>query len=233
MSRIILPLDNFKSKKEILTFVNKIKDIEKELGINSIHSFKLNDALIQFGLDIIRCIKLKGYKVMADPKLYDIPNTMNNSLNALIKAGADIITIHCSSAYIPQNQEQADRIAGVTVLTSMSEVTCKDIYNRSVQDTVNNFAANSVAFGYKYMVCSAQDLNSLDSDYKNKFDFICPGIRPKWYLTEDDQSRVATPEFAIQKGAELLVIGRPILKAKDMFKAICETNDEISKALLN
>jgi orotidine-5'-phosphate decarboxylase len=43
---------------------------------------------------------------------------------------------------------------------------------------------------------------------------ITPGVRPVGSEV-NDQARVATPEEAIQAGADLLVIGRPITRASD------------------
>ena len=38
---------------------------------------------------------------------------------------------------------------------------------------------------------------------------VTPGIRPAWAAT-GDQSRIMTPQKAIEAGADYLVIGRPI-----------------------
>jgi orotidine-5'-phosphate decarboxylase len=59
---------------------------------------------------------------------------------------------------------------------------------------------------------------------------ICPGVRPLWYAAGDDQTRTATPADAIRDGADLLVIGRPILRAADMVAALEQTNAEIEAA---
>ena len=60
---------------------------------------------------------------------------------------------------------------------------------------------------------------------------ICPGIRPSWYREDDDQHRTATPAAAIRQGADLLVIGRPLLGADDIAGAVERTNAEIAQAL--
>jgi orotidine-5'-phosphate decarboxylase len=60
---------------------------------------------------------------------------------------------------------------------------------------------------------------------------ICPGIRPDWYSQVDDQTRIATPASAVRSGADLLVIGRPILTADDIVAAVERTNDEIDSVL--
>jgi orotidine-5'-phosphate decarboxylase len=60
---------------------------------------------------------------------------------------------------------------------------------------------------------------------------ICPGIRPSWYREDDDQQRTATPADAIRQGADLLVIGRPLLGAADIAGAVERTNTEIAQAM--
>ena len=80
----------------------------------------------------------------------------------------------------------------------------------------------------EYLVCSAQDLKLIHAlDIKK----ICPGIRPRWYLQDDDQERTATPAEAIKNGADLLVIGRPLLKSDDIVGAVQRTNAEIEAAV--
>ena len=81
---------------------------------------------------------------------------------------------------------------------------------------------------YEYLVCSAQDLEPIRAVGIKK---ICPGIRPRWYLRDDDQARTATPAEAVKNGADLLVIGRPILKSDDLVGAVQRTNAEIAAAV--
>lgn len=227
MEKIILPLDGFTELATILHVIRKVQEAEMHEGAKVIWGFKVNDALIQHGLDIVKRIKEEGFRVFADPKLKDIPNTINNSVTRLIDAGADIISVHCSGQYIPTN-EIRKHIAGITVLTSMSEKQCRWAYGSSIRETVVRFYAEAKICGYGYLVCSPKELNYFDFD--DSMVKITPGIRPEWYQKEDDQKRVATPADAIKAGTDLLVIGRPILKAVDMLDAIKQTNKEIALA---
>jgi orotidine-5'-phosphate decarboxylase len=76
-------------------------------------------------------------------------------------------------------------------------------------------------------VCSPLELSQIRSVAIKK---ICPGVRPAWYQGQDDQHRAATPAEAIANGADFLVIGRPLLNAKDMVATIRQTNAEIAGA---
>ena len=60
------------------------------------------------------------------------------------------------------------------------------------------------------------------------FKVLCPGIRPEW-SSKDDQKRLATPKFAIEQGADYLVIGRAVTKAQDCLEAMRKIYDEIGE----
>jgi orotidine-5'-phosphate decarboxylase len=180
------------------------------------------------GLTVLPDIKRHG-RVMLDFKLYDIPSAMTESLTLHLTAGADITTVHCTSGYNPVDHGlKRDHIAGVTILTSMGREDFRRYYRgESPQRMVAQMAAEAVS-RYAYLVCSATDLESIQTlDIKK----ICPGIRPSWYRGDDDQQRTATPAAAIRQGADLLVIGRPLLGADDIAGAIERTNAEIVQAL--
>ena len=60
-----------------------------------------------------------------------------------------------------------------------------------------------------------------------------PGIRPLCSLVEnDDQSRIVTPSQAIVKGADRIVIGRPITQAKNPREMVKKTLEEIEEGLI-
>lgn len=224
MEKIIIPLDGMQNELQIVEFITKIQKAEMAAGEKIIWGFKVNDALVQYGVDIIELIKNEGFKVFADPKLKDIPNTIDNSLKKLIGVGADIVSVHCSADYNPKI-ECAEKIAGITVLTSMSEERCKKIYGASIEVVVNKFAMLARVNEYGYCVCSSRDIPFLPVMHNTKI--ICPGIRLE--DGKDDQKRVMTPNEAINAGADLLVIGRPILNHPDPVEAIRMTNEEIQK----
>jgi orotidine-5'-phosphate decarboxylase len=54
----------------------------------------------------------------------------------------------------------------------------------------------------------------LRREIKKKFLIVTPGIRPA-SAAAADQKRIATPKEALEAGSDYLVVGRPILEAKD------------------
>jgi orotidine-5'-phosphate decarboxylase len=189
--------------------------------------FKIRRTVLEQGLGVLGRIKAFG-NVMLDFKLYDIPSAMTESLRMHLDAGADITTVHCTSGYdpAPEGVDKA-RIAGVTILTSMDTPRFMRYYRgEAIADMVRRMAEDAVS-RYAYLVCSPRELERIRSVAVKK---ICPGIRPAWYAPADDQQRIATPAEAIRHGADLLVIGRPLLQARDLPAAIHRTNAEIEAA---
>ncbi|MFH0755249.1 MAG: orotidine-5'-phosphate decarboxylase [bacterium] len=203
-NKIIIALDGITEKKAL-----QIAKLLKEY----VWGFKINDLLFE-NIKIIQKLKKFG-KVFADAKLYDIPNTVSNSVKRLSKAGADIITVHASGGIemmksAKQNAGQS-KIIAVTVLTSFKKNSKKVI----------SLVKNSIEANVDGVVCSGHDLSAIrhipNSQSLLK---IVPGIRPIWYKKKDDQKQIITPDESFKLGADYLVIGRPILDAKDIVKAL-------------
>lgn len=181
-------------------------------------------------LSIIRELKEYG-NVMADPKIYEIPDDMEHGVRRILDAGADIVTVHCSPLWEPP-MDLTDRVVGVTVLTSFDNQKCREVYGTTPSLKVSWFMKKLVPFGYQYFVCSAADLRSAAVNglvKAGKIKPICPSIRLSDQIIEgDDQalSRKVTPAQAIACGAELIVVGRPIQTAEDPLAVVDRINSE-------
>ena len=203
-NKLIVALDHINLDKSI-KFVKEVSDI--------IWGVKLRALVLEHSLDVIS--EFKQYcNVMLDFKLYDIASAMDESIRMHLHHGVDITTVHCSSMFIPENTYK-NNVIGVTVLSSMKQ---KD-FSLFSNDKICNVVSDMVDFAdnnYGGIVCSPLELSGMGKPDLLK---ICPGVRPEGYITEDDQSRVDTPCSTIKNGADLIVIGRPILLAKDMVGA--------------
>lgn len=207
---VIIALDGM-PKAKALTLAESLK--------GSVWGFKLNDLLLGEGVSVIKEFKKFG-NVFADPKLYDIPNTVSNGVKRLVEAGADIITVHASggtdmlkAAYSEAKQAE---IFAVTVLTSFSDEGCKEVYRVGTAEQVIHLAECVVNAKGEGIVCSPKELSLLRKNESTKnLKFLTPGIRPSWYGTKDDQSRVTSPKEAVEMGSKYIVIGRPITHAEN------------------
>ncbi len=205
---IIVALDGVSANKAL-----RIARLLKGL----VWGFKVNDLLFQ-DFKIIKKLKRYG-RVFVDVKLYDIPNTVQNSVTRLSGAGADIITIHASGGI--EMMKAAKIVAGkakiiaVMFLTSFEKISKKNFSN-----LINDIERA----GVDGLVCSAHELKYLKNTKLLK---IVPGIRPQWYQKQDDQKRTMAPKAALVAGADFLVIGRPIIESRDFHKSLVRIMDEI------
>lgn len=162
--------------------------------------------------------------VMADVKLHDIPSTMENSIDKLAGAGADIISIHCSSNYRPRNIDHLKYLAGVMTLTSFTDIEIKWIYDKPHEEIVRAFSDIALMNRYEYIVGSVKDMNIIQDNPLKK---ICTGIRPSWYPERHDQVRIATVREALRTEPEFIVVGRPVAAAENKMETIKRLYAEI------
>lgn len=222
-NRIILSLDG--PMKYSLDVLEDVLNEQEVLGKSLIWGVKLNSLLLHDGIHLIRVLRQQGIRVMADPKLFDIASTMNNSSYILHNAGANIFTVHGITGFSVPNKDIMAKMACVTVLTSWTDAMCKQLFNKDLKTMVRTMATFAETAGYGYLVCAPTDLDML-SDINIKK--ICPGVRPEWYNKDDDQERTMGPYQTLLEGAEYIVIGRPILGDKVPIDALLRLNEDMN-----
>ena len=79
------------------------------------------------------------------------------------------------------------------------------------------------------MVASAGEIKKIRKTLGEDFIILTPGIRPAGSRV-DDQKRVATPTEAIKAGANLIVVGRPIISASDPLRVVKNILKELGNA---
>jgi len=189
-------------------------------------------------------LKSKDKRVFLDLKFHDIPNTMMSAVRACIKDGVWMMTIHVSDyegmrMCAQVAREEAQRlgivkplIVGVTVLTSMSDEDLESVgCNLSTKDAAIKRARLAKEAGLDGVVCSAKEVADIVSACGDDFVTVCPGIRPA-SSELGDQKRVVTPAQAIENGAKLLVVGRPITRAQNPKLAADQIVKEIEGELV-
>jgi orotidine-5'-phosphate decarboxylase len=177
------------------------------------------------GPSVIAMIKKKGAKVFLDLKFNDIPNTMVKAARELLKYKVAIFTVHTLAG--PQGLKEVSRICkgsktkvlGVTILTSICPHFLQDLkIQRTLSDEVLYLAKMAKRCGLDGVICSMQEAKIIRKHLGKNFIIVTPGIRPKG-AQKNDQKRTATPQEAIAAGADYIVVGRPIIEAKDSLKA--------------
>jgi orotidine-5'-phosphate decarboxylase len=134
------------------------------------------------------------------------------------------VTIHCSSNYRPKNTGLLKYIAGVTALTSFTDLEIKWIYDKSYEEIVRAFSDMALMNNYEYIMGSVKEMKYIQDNPLKK---ICTGIRPSWYQERHDQVRIATVKEALRSEAEFIVIGRPITTAGNVKEVIERVYSEL------
>jgi len=184
----------------------------------------------------------RSARVFLDIKLHDIPNTVAGAVTSAADLGVSLVTLHGSGgrAMLRAAREAADAAAGserirlvaVTVLTSLSPADLKEvgIGAASVEDQVARIVDLAVDEGIDGVVVSPREAEVVRRRVGDALWIVTPGVRPAG-PTHDDQARVATPAEAIAAGSDLLVVGRPVVRADDPASAARDCVREIEGAL--
>lgn len=208
--------------------VSSLKDVDKivsRLG-PAVSFYKVGLRLFtHYGPDVIRFLKRKGKRVFLDLKLHDIPNTVAEACREAVAHRVDILTVHAlgggamlAAAAQAVREESRKRkipkpwVLGVTVLTSMDSLGEIGIA-RAPAAQVLKLAALALGSGLDGVISSPLEIAPLRKKFKNRLKIVTPGIRLAG--ASDDQKRVLTPQEAFRLGADAIVVGRPILQAKD------------------
>ena len=171
------------------------------------------------GPDGIRRLGRLGLPLFLDLKLHDIPNTVAGALRSLSALDVAIVNVHAGGGLAMMQAARGacrpgTRLIAVTVLTSLDEA---DLSAMGVfgdpHAQVLRLAALTREAGLDGVVCSSREVAALKADWDDGL-FVVPGIRPAGAAT-GDQKRVMTPRAALDAGAGILVIGRPITSAPD------------------
>lgn len=183
-----------------------------------------------------------GVPLFLDLKLHDIPNTVAGAMRAAVAMAPAMTTVHAVGGFemmkaaVEAAGEAAAKqgvarpaILAVTVLTSMGQAELPAIgVAGSVDDQVRRLAGLAQSAGVDGVVCSAHEVESLRAQCGPDLKLVIPGIRPAWSAA-NDQKRILTPAEAIARGADILVIGRPITAADDPAEAARRIQDELGR----
>jgi orotidine-5'-phosphate decarboxylase len=184
----------------------------------------------------VRRIASLGLPIFLDLKLHDIPNTVAKAVAALAPIEPAILTVHAAGGAGMLSAAKAaagprTRLIAVTVLTSLDAVDLESIGVRAApSEQVVRLATLARDCGIDGIVCSGEEVASVRGFWPDGF-FVVPGVRPEG-ADSADQKRVITPRQAIDDGASVLVIGRPITGSTDPARAIAEIAGSLNKEVI-
>ncbi|MDV6344357.1 orotidine-5'-phosphate decarboxylase [Nitrosomonas sp. Is37] len=223
--RIIVALD-FSNKKQALEFTCKL---DKNLC-----RIKVGKELFTIGgPQLIEQLMGYGFDIFLDLKYHDIPNTVASACRAASDLGVWMVNVHALGGrkMLIAAQEalstKKTKLIAVTLLTSLNKSDLHEIgLNEEPINIVQRLALLASDCSLDGVVCSAMEAPQLRKIIPKDFCLVTPGIRPL-NCNKNDQTRVATPQEAIQSGADYLVIGRPITQSPNPLLMLQQLNHEI------
>lgn len=191
------------------------------------HKIKAHVGGLKLGLEFfaahgqqgVREMGAVGLPIFLDLKLHDIPNTVAGAIHALRGLAPSILTVHTAGGRAMMEDAKAaapetTKVVGVTVLTSLDG---DDLGAMGVAGgehaQVERMTRLAHEAGLDGVVCSGFEVAAARKLWRDGC-FVVPGVRPAGG-TVGDQKRVMTPRQALDNGASILVIGRPITRAED------------------
>ena len=227
--RIIVALDTDSAEAAL----SIVRALSGEVGM-----FKVGMELFpRGGPELIREIRSTDAKVFLDLKFHDIPNTVAGAVRSAAALGVTFATLHATGgrAMLRAAAEAAGgtglTLLAVTVLTSLDDDDLAEVgFRSSAGESVLRLAELAAGERVGGIVCSAREVEAVRGRLGPGPVLVTPGVR----LPEDetgDQKRVVTPYEAVRRGADYLVVGRPITRATDPVAAARIFAAEMSRGL--
>ncbi|MES9958973.1 MAG: orotidine-5'-phosphate decarboxylase [Sedimenticola sp.] len=226
--RIIVALD-FPAEAPALELVSSLDPSLCRLKVGK-------EMFTRLGPAFVEKLAARGFDIFLDLKFHDIPNTVAAACAAAADLGVWMMNVHASGGRKMmetardrlEGLSQRPLLIGVTILTSMGEEDIAEVgYSGTPADNVSRLARLADASGLDGIVCSPLEASVVRPDVSGDFLLVTPGVRPAFAST-DDQKRIMTPRNALENGADMLVIGRPITAAEDPMEALRLIQGEIA-----
>jgi orotidine-5'-phosphate decarboxylase len=191
--------------------------------------FKIGKQLFTHaGPQAVRLIQNLGGEIFLDLKFHDIPNTVAKAAVEATRLGVKMFNVHASGSLemmratvkevrrvCRQEKRRRPIMLAVTVLTSLNQDDLQRVgVERKVADQVVRLALLTKEAGMDGVVASPHEVADIREACGRRFVIVTPGIRPA-FASHNDQQRVMTPRGAIRAGVDYIVVGRPIVEAKD------------------
>ncbi|MEK7815203.1 MAG: orotidine-5'-phosphate decarboxylase [Pseudomonadota bacterium] len=178
----------------------------------------------------------RGFDVFLDLKYHDIPTTVARACTRAAALGVWMLNVHAlggrrmlEAAREAVEGPRRPLLLAVTLLTSLEARDTGEIgLTNDIGGQVERLAQLASDCGLDGVVCSPLEVDRLRQRFTKPFALVTPGIRPA--AAADDQRRTLTPAEAIARGADYLVIGRPVTRAADPQAALAGIDEEIRQA---
>ncbi len=203
--------------------VERASELVEQLG-DSVEFYKVGLQLFMAGgyFDLVDRLVRQGKKVFVDLKFFDVPQTVGSAVRQLSHRGVSFTSAHGTDPILEAAVSAGNgvKILAVTVLTSLDQSDIQDLgFKTDVEKLVLSRAKRALRIGCDGIISSGLEVSALRENYGEGFIVVVPGIRPVINKQVDDQKRTVDVEEAFNKGADYIVVGRPIQNAPDPHKA--------------
>jgi orotidine-5'-phosphate decarboxylase len=223
--------------------LDRVRELVQMLA-SEVGMFKVGKQLFTHaGSQVVRLIHELGGEIFLDLKFHDIPSIVAKAAIEATRLGVKMFNVHASGSLEMMRttvtevrrvcrQENRNRpiMLAVTVLTSLDQNDLRKVgVSGEVADQVVRLAVLTREAGMDGVVASSHEIADIREACGRRFVIVTPGIRP---LSEkrDDQRRVMTPAEAMRSGVDYIVVGRPILQARDPVQAARDIVAEMEHA---
>lgn len=217
--------------------VRKLKPLVK--------TFKVGQELFTAeGPRAVQMVHAHECRVFLDLKFHDIPSTVSGGCASAARLGVFMLNVHAlgggrmmSEAVRAAYETAAEKktrpplLLAVTVLTSLAKRDLEEVgIKKKIEAEVKALALLSKKCGMNGVVASGDEISLIREAVRRPFLVVTPGVRPTW-AARGDQNRVVTPKEALRRGADYIVVGRPITRDKDPRGAAERVLEEMRGAL--
>ena len=225
--RLIFALDA-PGREQALAWVDRPGD--------TVTFYKIGMELLASGdyFSVLDELARRDKKIFVDLKFFDIPATVAGVIRGLSRWPVTFATVHGWHAGMMQAAAEARtgemRLLAVTVLTSMDGNDLKNLgISGDPATIVVQRALAAQSSGIDGVIASGQEAGLIRQACGPAFSIVCPGIRPGGPAADDQKRTVGVAE-AFQRGADAIVVGRPISLAGDPAAAAQAIQAEILRS---
>ncbi|NPV59162.1 MAG: orotidine-5'-phosphate decarboxylase [Actinobacteria bacterium] len=187
------------------------------------------------GREVVDYILGRGKQVFLDLKYYDIPETVEKAVARVAAMGVSLLTVHGNAAIVQGAVRGRGgsglKLLAVTVLTSLDQADIEEMgYGCLLEELVMHRVRKAREYGCDGVVCSPKEIEAVRREAGEGFLVVTPGIRSS--LGEGEKhKRFASAGEAMRRGADYLVVGRPITQARDPRSAALEIIEQMREGL--
>jgi len=195
------------------------------------------------GPAVVRELVRSGERVFLDLKFHDIPHIVGEACARAAELGVILVTAHAAGGpgmlraarkalEKHARRGRRPRLLGVTILTSLGPAEVSRVgFSGRVRANVVRLARLAQRSGCDGVVAAPTDVAAIRRVCGKKFLIVTPGIRATGKRKAADQARVATAAEAVRAGANYVVVGRAILKARSPARALEQMAEELTAGL--